>query len=144
MIKNISLLMFICHSFFLKWIEALLIDENSFQGSIPACISNLHQLRQLYVFKNQLSGDIPQGLEDLSWLCKYTTPELSSTLVLSGKYLTFILQLDLVLRKIISRETFQWDFARSKAIMTTLICGLIVEEVCLISRVRAAQFAVPL
>lgn len=53
---------------FSVFIEALLLDENGFQGTIPACFGELQQLRQLYVFKNQLSGDLPGELAELSWL----------------------------------------------------------------------------
>jgi hypothetical protein len=50
--------------------EALMIDENSFQGTVPACFGDLQNLRQLYVFKNQLTGDLPMELSELSWLSK--------------------------------------------------------------------------
>ena len=47
------------------------MDENGFQGTIPPCFGDLQQLRQLYVFKNQLTGELPRELTELSWLSKF-------------------------------------------------------------------------
>ena len=48
-----------------------MMDENSFQGTVPACFGDLQQLRQLYIFRNQLTGELPRELAELSWLSKF-------------------------------------------------------------------------
>jgi len=48
--------MALCH---FSNIQAIFLDENKFTGGLPPCISDLTDLSQFYVFKNQLYGEIP-------------------------------------------------------------------------------------
>jgi Leucine-rich repeat (LRR) protein len=48
-------------------LEALFLDENMLNGTIPSCIgNNLENLEQLYLFKNQLTGQVPVELANLT------------------------------------------------------------------------------
>jgi len=58
-------------SCFFHGTEALLLDGNSFEGTVPSCIGDQQRLRQLYVFDNQLTGELPIELTELSWLSKF-------------------------------------------------------------------------
>ena len=88
-----------------------MIDENSFQGTVPACFGDLQNLRQLYVFRNELTGDLPLELSELSWLSKL----LHSIELRRGKCVNLAntspdqtrhLQLDLALKRIILGAPF--------------------------------------
>lgn len=52
-------------------LEAVFFDENELTGGIPACFSQLKELSQLYLFNNQLYGEIPNELSVLLSLGKF-------------------------------------------------------------------------
>ena len=51
--------MAMCH---FRSLEAIFLDENELTGGIPPCFAQLPELSQLYVFKNQLDGEIPKEI----------------------------------------------------------------------------------
>ena len=46
-------------------LEALFLDENQLNGTIPDCVGDLGGLKQLYLFENQLTGEVPDTLSQL-------------------------------------------------------------------------------
>ena len=52
-------------------LEALFMDANEFDGSIPTCFGVLTELRQLYLFDNLLTGNVPSELGDLRHLGEF-------------------------------------------------------------------------
>ena len=64
--------MALCH---FKALEAVFLDENELTGGIPICISQLSELIQLYLFNNQLDGDVPNEMSVLLGLGKNVNVE---------------------------------------------------------------------
>lgn len=50
--------------------ETLSLASNSLVGSIPS-LANLTELANLYLYRNQLSGQLPSGLFDLNKLGEF-------------------------------------------------------------------------
>jgi hypothetical protein len=59
--------------------EALFLDANNLNGTIPGCFGHLTELKQLYLFQNQLSGTVPVEFQNLRALSEFHS--ISSSVV---------------------------------------------------------------
>ena len=65
--------MLILPTLFVRQKETLDLASNSLVGSIPT-LANLTELANLYLYRNQLSGELPSGLFDLNGLGEFDKP----------------------------------------------------------------------
>lgn len=70
---------------------ALRASFNEFNNSIPAEVSSLSKLKQLWAAENQLSGELPTQLAELKSLGTQSHPTISGRFIISSIYLTILI-----------------------------------------------------
>jgi len=87
----------------LEGLEALFLDDNGLDGAIPDCFGLLRSMRQLYLFKNKLSGEVPVELASLRQLCKFFPFRM-----------TLVVLLLIVVSSLVSSLNLSWHGSRGK------------------------------
>lgn len=75
----------------LPYTENLLLDSNRFNGTINNCLGNLAEMKHMYLYDNELTGTIPDGIGRLEKLGKLKMKRhIEATVILFLNPLTFI------------------------------------------------------